>query len=215
MFRQFSRFPLRRCLWTVPSGLEGHKSRLLLVAGTSAVAASLVTWSIISENQHKKDLERHSTGCEFICLVFRLGSDLSGLARQNVNSVRSGSGSSPSSIPPDTSPASPLEAPQPSRSETRSAPEGQTTNPSDEASDSEESSGAEGAYNPTTGEINWDCPCLEGMAHGICGPQFREAFSCFVYSEKEPKGIDCIEQFKGMQDCFMEHADVYGDSECL
>ena len=41
--------------------------------------------------------------------------------------------------------------------------------------------------------------------------QFREAFSCFVYSEKDPKGIDCIEKFKAMQDCFREHPDVYGD----
>ncbi|KIM75097.1 hypothetical protein PILCRDRAFT_79377, partial [Piloderma croceum F 1598] len=61
------------------------------------------------------------------------------------------------------------------------------------------------------GEINWDCPCLGGMAHGPCGPQFREAFSCFVFSEKEPKGIDCVEKFKGMQDCFREHPDVYAE----
>ena len=72
-----------------------------------------------------------------------------------------------------------------------------------------ESSG--GAFNPETGEINWDCPCLGGMAHGPCGPQFREAFSCFVHSEADPKGIDCVEKFKAMQDCFREHPDVYGD----
>ncbi|KAH9944683.1 hypothetical protein B0H21DRAFT_779427 [Amylocystis lapponica] len=71
--------------------------------------------------------------------------------------------------------------------------------------------GGGGAYDPVTGEINWDCPCLGGMAHGPCGLQFREAFSCFVYSEKEPKGIDCVEKFKAMQDCFREHPDVYGD----
>jgi hypothetical protein len=76
-----------------------------------------------------------------------------------------------------------------------------------ESSEEDESSG--GAFNPVTGEINWDCPCLGGMAHGPCGPQFREAFSCFVFSEKEPKGIDCVEKFKGMQDCFREHPDVY------
>jgi len=72
-----------------------------------------------------------------------------------------------------------------------------------------ESSG--GAFNPATGEINWDCPCLGGMAHGPCGPQFREAFSCFVFSEAEPKGIDCVEKFKAMQDCFREHPDIYGE----
>ncbi|OBZ67109.1 Mitochondrial intermembrane space import and assembly protein 40 [Grifola frondosa] len=49
------------------------------------------------------------------------------------------------------------------------------------------------------------------MAHGICGEQFREAFSCFVYSEQEPKGIECVEKFKAMQNCFREHPDVYGE----
>merc|ERR1711939_779222 len=69
----------------------------------------------------------------------------------------------------------------------------------------------EGAFNPETGEINWDCPCLGGMAHGPCGPQFREAFSCFVFSQEEPKGMDCIEKFQGMRDCFQEHPEVYKD----
>lgn len=41
--------------------------------------------------------------------------------------------------------------------------------------------------------------------------QFREAFSCFVFSEQEPKGIDCVEKFKAMQDCFREHPDVYAE----
>jgi mitochondrial intermembrane space import and assembly protein 40 len=73
----------------------------------------------------------------------------------------------------------------------------------------EDEADQQGAFNPETGEINWDCPCLGGMAHGPCGPQFREAFSCFVYSTEEPKGMDCIEKFQGMQDCFKEHPDVY------
>lgn len=38
------------------------------------------------------------------------------------------------------------------------------------------------------GEINWNCPCLGGMATGPCGVEFRNAFSCFHYSEAEPKG---------------------------
>jgi len=49
------------------------------------------------------------------------------------------------------------------------------------------------------------------MAHGPCGMQFREAFSCFVFSEQEPKGIDCVEKFKAMQDCFREHPDIYAE----
>jgi intermembrane space import and assembly protein 40 len=77
--------------------------------------------------------------------------------------------------------------------------------------ESEEQTGQQSAYDPETGEINWDCPCLGGMAHGPCGEQFKAAFSCFVYSEAEPKGIDCVEKFKAMQDCFREHPDVYKD----
>lgn len=68
----------------------------------------------------------------------------------------------------------------------------------------------QGAFNPETGEINWDCPCLGGMAHGPCGEEFKSAFSCFVYSTEEPKGMDCIDKFKGMQDCFRLHPDIYG-----
>lgn len=60
----------------------------------------------------------------------------------------------------------------------------------------EEEADQQGAFNPETGEINWDCPCLGGMAHGPCGPEFKEAFSCFVYSKEEPKGVECIEKFK-------------------
>lgn len=60
----------------------------------------------------------------------------------------------------------------------------------------EEEAGQQGAFNPETGEINWDCPCLGGMADGPCGEQFKTAFSCFVYSDEEPKGMDCIEKFQ-------------------
>ncbi|KAJ5785764.1 uncharacterized protein N7503_010976 [Penicillium pulvis] len=74
----------------------------------------------------------------------------------------------------------------------------------------EEEAGQQAAFNPETGEINWDCPCLGGMAHGPCGEDFKAAFSCFVYSEEEPKGMDCIDKFKAMQDCFRQHPDVYG-----
>ena len=60
----------------------------------------------------------------------------------------------------------------------------------------EQEAGQQGAFNEETGEINWDCPCLGGMAHGPCGEEFKEAFSCFVYSKEEPKGIECIDKFK-------------------
>jgi intermembrane space import and assembly protein 40 len=60
----------------------------------------------------------------------------------------------------------------------------------------EEEAGQQGAFNPETGEINWDCPCLGGMAHGPCGEEFKAAFSCFVYSTEEPKGMECIDKFQ-------------------
>lgn len=77
------------------------------------------------------------------------------------------------------------------------------------AAELEEEAQGEGAFNPVTGEINWDCPCLGGMAYGPCGPEFREAFSCFVYSKEEPKGMDCIDKFQNMQTCFREHPEHY------
>lgn len=78
-------------------------------------------------------------------------------------------------------------------------------------SETEEEVNKEGAYNPETGEINWDCPCLGGMAHGPCGEEFKEAFACFVYSEADPKGIDCVEKFQKMQDCFRKYPDHYAE----
>lgn len=49
------------------------------------------------------------------------------------------------------------------------------------------------------------------MANGPCGEEFKAAFSCFVYSEAEPKGYDCVDLFQKMQSCFRQHPDVYGD----
>lgn len=74
----------------------------------------------------------------------------------------------------------------------------------------EQEADQQGAFNPETGEINWDCPCLGGMADGPCGEDFKAAFSCFVFSEEEPKGMDCIDKFKDMQNCFRQYPEVYG-----
>lgn len=60
-----------------------------------------------------------------------------------------------------------------------------------------------------SGEINWNCPCLGGMATGPCGVEFRDAFSCFHYSEADPKGSDCYDAFKTMQDCMQQYPKVY------
>lgn len=95
--------------------------------------------------------------------------------------------------------------------EPASAPTPDSQSQSTSESEPQPADAKSGAFDPETGEINWDCPCLGGMAHGPCGPEFREAFSCFVYSEEEPKGIDCVEKFRGMQDCFREHPEVYAE----
>ncbi|XP_047536969.1 mitochondrial intermembrane space import and assembly protein 40-B [Vanessa atalanta] len=63
------------------------------------------------------------------------------------------------------------------------------------------------------GSINWGCPCLGGMATGPCGTQFRDAFSCFHYSEAEPKGSDCYEKFSIMQECMGQYPELYGKDE--
>ncbi|KAL6444879.1 hypothetical protein ACFW04_002122 [Cataglyphis niger] len=59
------------------------------------------------------------------------------------------------------------------------------------------------------GEINWNCPCLGGMATGPCGLEFREAFSCFHYSTADPKGSDCRKVFETMQDCMLQYPALY------
>ncbi|EFQ33747.1 CHCH domain-containing protein [Colletotrichum graminicola M1.001] len=104
----------------------------------------------------------------------------------------------------------PAAAPVPTESseKTQEALEGEPAPGSPEALEAE--ADQQGAFNPETGEINWDCPCLGGMADGPCGEEFKAAFSCFVYSKEEPKGMDCIEKFQGMQTCFRKYPEVYG-----
>lgn len=63
------------------------------------------------------------------------------------------------------------------------------------------------------GDINWNCPCLGGMASGPCGSQFKEAFSCFHYSKEEVKGSECIDQFRNMQECMQRYPELYPQEE--
>lgn len=72
------------------------------------------------------------------------------------------------------------------------------------AADDPEDKSQQGAYNPETGEFNWDCSCLGGMAHGPCGEEFKSSFSCFMLSTEEPKGMNCIEHFK-----YVEYQDMH------
>ncbi|KCV69061.1 hypothetical protein H696_04481, partial [Fonticula alba] len=42
-----------------------------------------------------------------------------------------------------------------------------------------------------------------------CLPQFKAAFGCFVFSPEEEKGVDCVAQFRSMQECFSRHSEYY------
>merc|ERR1711939_173152 len=55
-----------------------------------------------------------------------------------------------------------------------------------------------------------DCPCVQEILKGPCGDTFAVAFKCFIDSTEETKGMDCVQQFMAMQQCFTEHPDVYG-----
>ncbi|XP_019735981.1 mitochondrial intermembrane space import and assembly protein 40-like [Hippocampus comes] len=63
------------------------------------------------------------------------------------------------------------------------------------------------------GDINWNCPCLGGMASGPCGAQFKEAFSCFHSSQEEVKGSECIHHFRNMQECMQRYPELYPQEE--
>eukprot|EP00038_Savillea_parva_P006667 m.165123 g.165123 ORF g.165123 m.165123 type:complete len:131 (+) comp12517_c0_seq1:83-475(+) len=82
-----------------------------------------------------------------------------------------------------------------------------------EAGYASDASGAEedermGAVGPD-GEIDWDCPCLEGMTKGPCAETFKSAFACFVHSKAEPKGEDCLMEMRAMHDCIMAHPEHF------
>lgn len=123
-------------------------------------------------------------------------------------SAAKGTLSKPFDLEPSLSPS-----PSPNKSQPALPPDQAAPSPESDSDSAESTPGFQGAYNPETGEFNWDCPCLGGMAHGPCGQNFRDAFSCFVHSESEPQGMDCIVKFEAMQACFREHPEVYGDGE--
>ena len=61
-----------------------------------------------------------------------------------------------------------------------------------------------------TGDINWKCPCLGGIVDSPCGQEFKEAFTCFHYSEGEIKGAECIDSFKKFKNCVESHPGEFG-----
>ena len=48
---------------------------------------------------------------------------------------------------------------------------------------------------------------------GPCGTEFREAFSCFHYSQEEPKGKDCLDKFADMQECMKQYPELYEEKK--
>lgn len=198
MFSRFTTFAARKCLHTRASAHHtAFTSRRLTKAavGASLAATAYLSWRLAFDKNHiaLDSSESHST--------------------KTTNLHHPKSPSLPSEPPvfiPDSPPASDSRSSASSESDV-DPKDNEGGDASSDGASSEESGASGGAYNPVTGEINWDCPCLGGMAHGPCGPEFREAFSCFVFSEDEPKGINCVEKFKHMQDCFRAHPEVYAD----
>jgi intermembrane space import and assembly protein 40 len=171
-----------------------------MAAGASVIAASYLGWRIHSESKGiALDSDRART-TDFYLLLYPRTETLLAIPKPKPKPTAHESRAQSS----DT-----LSAPSPDISESQDDRIDQTVD--DVSTEEDEEASSQGAFDPVTGKINWDCPCLGGMAYGPCGMEFREAFSCFVFSEEEPKGIDCVEKFKAMQDCFRENPDVYGE----
>ncbi|KAI0305578.1 intermembrane space import and assembly protein 40 [Multifurca ochricompacta] len=199
MLRGIAKLSLRRGIHTTnPSGsvLGFSRHRLAMAAGASVITATFLGWQIYSENR------RIALDSDTTCV---LGSFLCSHLPSSLTRVFVATVQLTARVPP----AQFVETPSIPSSDT---PESQAENLDEKGGmPLEEEGSSQGAFDPVTGKINWDCPCLGGMAYGPCGMQFREAFSCFVFSEEEPKGIDCVERFKAMQNCFRENPDVYGE----
>lgn len=54
-----------------------------------------------------------------------------------------------------------------------------------------------------------NCPCIDAMREGPCGNDFIAAYRCFLESDTEPKGMDCVDKFATMQTCMAEHPEEY------
>ena len=211
MFRAARFNTIRRTLHTRtgPSSRSLQANRLAFVGAASAVALTYFAWRTSSPskqlaldtnkkvrkyNYRRCPLIRHPNG---LCAIAKRSKDV-----EDADYVT------------HLDPA-PVLGPEPIQEQAESSTTSTTQEGDEPEGQSNEPQPGAAAYNPETGEINWDCPCLGGMAHGPCGMQFREAFSCFVFSEQEPKGIDCVEKFKAMQDCFREHPEIYAEGTTM
>merc|ERR1711865_55374 len=55
----------------------------------------------------------------------------------------------------------------------------------------------------------FECPCVQTLVKGPCGTEFKTAYLCFINSNEEQKGMDCVDLFIAMQDCFKEHPETF------
>lgn len=55
------------------------------------------------------------------------------------------------------------------------------------------------------------CPCVADLKSGPCGSSFVSAFTCFLKSQSEDKGVECIGPFQDMQHCMMKHPEAFAD----
>ncbi|XP_073147866.1 mitochondrial intermembrane space import and assembly protein 40 homolog [Henckelia pumila] len=54
-----------------------------------------------------------------------------------------------------------------------------------------------------------ECPCIADLRNGPCGPQFSDAFVCFLKSTAEEKGSDCVHPFVALQKCIKVNPNAF------
>jgi intermembrane space import and assembly protein 40 len=54
-----------------------------------------------------------------------------------------------------------------------------------------------------------ECPCVAELRDGPCGEAFTEAFVCFIKSQAEEKGSDCVSPFIALQKCVQANKDAF------
>ncbi|XP_050064813.1 mitochondrial intermembrane space import and assembly protein 40-B-like [Aphis gossypii] len=57
------------------------------------------------------------------------------------------------------------------------------------------------------GSINWKYPSLQ--ITGPCKMLFKEAFTCYHYSQEESKGMECREKATATKTCMKQYPKVY------
>ncbi|KAJ8486851.1 hypothetical protein ONZ45_g14532 [Pleurotus djamor] len=203
MFRRFASSSLRRCIHTssTRSAQSSTFPRLGFALGASTVAATYLALHLSSDSNK----------------IFLDGPSSSKNVPQPTSDFRYPTFTPPHQPPPQPRPVEaatvappsqesefvpdePESASEPSLKDSAESQEEPSTSAETTAAagdgegSSEQPASGGGAYDPVTGEINWDCPCLGGMAH-----------------EDEPKGINCVDKFKAMQNCFREHPEIYAE----